>query len=68
LPVTLRGSGLALLSTATSVARLGASVGFGWLWTVWGRETATTSFGVALLIGLALSVVALGRVRPSSDD
>lgn len=68
LPVTLRGSGLALLSTATSVARLGASVGFGWLWTLWGRETATTSFGVALLIGLALSVVALGRVRPSSDD
>jgi MFS family permease len=68
LPVTLRGSGLALLSTATSVARLGASVGFGWLWTVWGRETATTSFGVALFVGLALSVVALGRVRPSSDD
>jgi MFS family permease len=68
LPVTLRGSGLALLSTATSVARLGASVGFGWLWTVWGRETATTSFGVALFIGLALSVVAVGRVRPLSDD
>lgn len=68
LPVTLRGSGLALLSTATSVARLGASVGFGWLWTVWGRETAITSFGVALCIGLALSIVTLGRVRPSSDD
>ena len=68
LPLTLRGSGLALLSTATSVARLGASVGFGWLWTVWGRETATTSFGVALSIGLALSVAVLGPIRPSSDD
>jgi MFS family permease len=68
LPVTLRGSGLALLSTATSVARLGASVAFGWLWTMWGREAATTSFGAALCIGLALSVVGLGRVSSSSHD
>jgi MFS family permease len=68
LPVTLRGSGLALLSTATSVARLGASIGFGWLWTMWGRETAMASFGVALLVGLVLAVVALERVRPSSDE
>jgi MFS family permease len=68
LPVTLRGSGLALLTTATSVARLAASVAFGWLWTVWGREAATASFGLALSIGLVVSVIALERVRPSSGD
>jgi len=65
LPVTLRGSGLALLATATSLARLGASVAFGWLWTVWGREAAMLSFGVGLSIALAVSAAALGRMRPS---
>ena len=33
LPTGLRGSGLALLTTATSLSRLVASIAFGWVWT-----------------------------------
>ena len=39
-PDEIRGSGLALLGTATSVARLVASLAFGALWTVWGIDAA----------------------------
>jgi MFS family permease len=60
-PEAVRGSGLALLGTATSVARLVASVAFGGLWTVWGLHTAFTVFGVALLAATALAAVALVR-------
>ena len=35
-PDEVRGSGLALLGTVTSIARLLASVAFGALWTLWG--------------------------------
>ena len=38
-PEELRGSGLALVRTVTSVARLVASVAFGALWTVWGSTS-----------------------------
>ena len=46
----LRGSGLALLGTATSVSRLVASLAFGALWTVAGLPLAIAVFGGALLI------------------
>jgi MFS family permease len=54
LPKTHSGSGLAVLSTATNVARLTASVVFGWLWTTAGLGPATAvalaALGVAILI------------------
>jgi MFS family permease len=61
LPVGLRGSGLALLATATSVSRLVASISFGWIWTMWGRETAIVLFGVALGLGVTITAVAFQR-------
>ena len=51
-PPALRGTSLALLGTATSVARLLASVVFGALWVVLGMEEAIVCFGLALVAAL----------------
>jgi MFS family permease len=55
-PEALRGSGLALLGTATSVMQLLASIVFGALWTVWGSQAAVAVFAAALVIAMALAV------------
>jgi MFS family permease len=60
-PDELRGSGLALLGTATSIARLVASLLFGALWTLWGIHTAILCFGVALVAAIALAVMLFVR-------
>lgn len=60
-PEAVRGSGLALLRTTTSAARLLASVTFGALWTVWGIEAAVACFGVALLGAGVLAALLLAR-------
>ena len=60
-PEDVRGSGLALLGTVTSLARLFASLAFGALWTVWGTNTAVACFAAALLAAGAFSAVLLTR-------
>jgi hypothetical protein len=62
-PDELRGSGLALLSTATGLSRLVASLAFGGLWTLVGIHTAIAVFGGALLVAMAIAAVALRRTR-----
>ena len=47
--------------TATSLARLAASILFGAVWTFAGMETAVAVFAVALVV--ALPVAAAGLVR-----
>jgi MFS family permease len=61
LPPKSRGTGFALLTTATSLGRLIASMAFGWLWTAWNAEAATIGFVVALVCSLSVATVALGR-------
>jgi MFS family permease len=61
LPAELRGSGLALLGTATNLARLFSSVLFGALWTAFGIQVAAVGFAGALLVAGALSAVGLAR-------
>jgi MFS family permease len=56
LPESLRGSGLALLGTATSITRLLASIGFGALWTWQGLDVAIAVFGAGLIVAMALAV------------
>ena len=56
LPESLRGSGLALLGTGTSITRLIASVLFGALWTVVGLQTAIAVFAAGLVVAMALAV------------
>ena len=65
LPAALRGSGLALLVTATSLGRLLASVVFGTIWTWQDLETAIAAFAVGLVVALALAAAAL-RLSPEA--
>jgi hypothetical protein len=60
-PDDVRGSGLALLGTATNVARLVASLAFGALWTLGGIHAAVAWFGVALIAAIALAALLLTR-------
>jgi MFS family permease len=62
-PDHVRTSGLALLSTATSSARLVASLAFGALWTVWGIHAAIATFAVALLAAMLLAAILLRSSR-----
>ena len=61
-PPALRGSGLALVLTATSIAGFAASVMFGALWTAWGIDTAAVVFASGLVLGTAASALLLRRV------
>ena len=65
LPPERRGSGLALLTTATSLARLLASVLFGVLWTRYGVETAVPAFLIGLGTAIAIVVVVLRDAEPT---
>jgi MFS family permease len=67
LPAELRGSGLSLLTTGTSVSRLLGSVIFGALWTAFGLQLAVAAFAVALALAAAASAVVLAhsRVEPA---
>ena len=60
-PEEVRGSGLALLRTVTSAARLLASVGFGALWTLWGVDAALACFAVGLTAAGGLAAAVLHR-------
>jgi MFS family permease len=57
LPAEVRASGLAVLVTGTSLARLLASVAFGALWSAYSAETAVATFAVALGIATVAAVV-----------
>ena len=63
LPAELRGSGLALLTTGTSVSRLLASIVFGALWTAFGLQLAVVAFACGLAVAAAASAVVLARSR-----
>ena len=63
-PAGQRGSGLALVATATSLGRMGAAIGFGFVWTMWSRELAIGSFALALVCSLALAGRLLHALQP----
>jgi len=63
LPAALRGSGLALVVTATSLGRLLASILFGTIWTWQNVDTAIATFALGLLVAMALAAAAL-RLAP----
>ena len=57
LPAEVRASGLAVLVTGTSLARLLASVAFGALWSAYSAETAVATFAVALAIAAVAAML-----------
>ena len=61
LPTELRSTGLALLSTVTSIARLVSSILFGLLWTWQGMTVAASIFMAGLAAAIILSVMILMR-------
>jgi MFS family permease len=63
LPEALRTTGLAVLTTFTSVARLLASVLFGALWTFWGAERALVVFLGAVTVA-SIAAATLWGTRP----
>jgi MFS family permease len=63
LPDEVRASGLAVLTTATNLARFAASVAFGALWTFAGLQTAVLTCGIALTVAIAASGLVLLRLR-----
>jgi MFS family permease len=68
LPADLRASSLALLTTATSIARLLASVLFGALWTWWGIQGATLAFLAGLVVAISYTSFALIRTEKYARD
>ena len=64
-PASLRGSGLALITTATSLTRLVASLAFGALWTWGGLETAVLVFTGGLAGSLILAAITFIRTERS---
>jgi MFS family permease len=60
-PSELRGTGLAVLSTATNLGRIVASVGFGAIWAAAGMNTALTVAACALAAAGLISIVAVRR-------
>jgi MFS family permease len=61
LPASHVGSGLAVLATATSLARLGASVLFGFLWTRIGLGGATAAYLATLAPAIVCAWFVLNR-------
>ncbi|HLL08463.1 MAG TPA: MFS transporter [Nocardioidaceae bacterium] len=68
LPEELRGSGMALVTTATSLARLASSVLFGLLWTVMDVQTAIVVFSAGLGLAIVAAALLVGRRRPQEID
>jgi MFS family permease len=61
LPTEQSGSGLAVLATASNLARLAASVIFGVLWSYWGISHATIFYLIGLMIAIAAAFMTLTR-------
>jgi MFS family permease len=59
LPPHLRGSGLALVSTATTVAQFAASLIFGAVWALWGLQGSVIVFAVGIAVALPVAALAL---------
>jgi hypothetical protein len=62
LPVNVRTTGLALLTTALAAARLTGSIMFGMSWTRLGVETTIMTF----LVGLAAAILLAVATRPKT--
>jgi MFS family permease len=62
-PERLRASGLALVTTATGLARLVASILFGIVWNTWGLETALVVFASAMAVMLLVTARTLFKVE-----
>ena len=63
LPDAVRTTGLAVLTTATALARFGASLVFGFVWMRIGIKPAVAVFMVGLAVAIAIALIALPRTE-----
>ena len=68
LPGPVRATGLSVLATGTTLARAGAAVAFGALWTYRGPQMALAILGVALLCAMVAGGMLLARVGLSGPS
>ena len=68
LPADVRGTGLALLTTMTSIGRLAASIAFGAAWAGCGSAAALTGFVVALVAATGLAAVCFHTNTAATGD
>src|SRR5262245_1953386 len=68
LPEQWRTTGLAILTTGTSLARLVASLGYGALWTYLGPTQALSLFLIGLAITVLIAWIFLSRVERNSNE
>ena len=68
LPQEVRASGMALVTTGTSLARLAGSIGFGVLWTWRGADVAVTLSLVALAAAMVLAIFCLRARQEVGGD
>ena len=68
LPPEVRGTGLALLTTLTSLGRLAASVGFGAAWAWYGPTQALIWFVIALGGATGMAAVVVIRGNPANGE
>lgn len=59
LPAGIRTTGMAVVTSAIGLARMAASVVFGWCWTEWSHEVAMGVFAAGLAAGLVLTLLAI---------
>jgi hypothetical protein len=59
LPAERRAAGLAAVSTANDVGRMGASIIFGWLWSSGAAADAIGHFQIGLIVALCVVAVLL---------
>ena len=68
LPEQWRTTGLAVMTTGTSLARLFASLAYGALWTYLGPNQALTIFLIGLSITVLFAWIYLSRVERKADE
>jgi MFS family permease len=63
LPAEAHATGLAFLTSAVSIARMGSSVLFGWLWDRGSQQQAVGMFAVAMVISLLFALTLAMRMK-----
>ena len=63
LPAAHTATGMAVLTTFTSLARFLSSVAFGWFWTARDPAAAVRVFAVGLVVSIILAAIALSRAQ-----
>jgi hypothetical protein len=67
LPADRCATGLAVLTTGTSLARLASSIAFGWLWMAGDVASAVRFFGAALLVAMLVAAFTLPGAEVSES-